>query len=51
MNGEIVTLAHGKLYALVNTFPLDGRVTSYRPAPVDSLPRPRISTSKVIERS
>ena len=31
MSSEIVALASGKLYALVNTFPLDGRVTSYPP--------------------
>ena len=31
MHGEIVALAPGKLYALVNTFPLDGRVTAYAP--------------------
>ena len=29
MSGEIVTIAPGKLYALVNPFELDGRVTSY----------------------
>jgi hypothetical protein len=31
MHGEVVALAPGKLYALVNTFPLDGRVTAYAP--------------------
>jgi hypothetical protein len=31
MHGEVVALAPGKLYGLVNTFALDGRVTSYAP--------------------
>lgn len=31
MHGEVVALTPAKLYALVNTFPLDGRVTAYAP--------------------